>query len=131
MILIAYDGSAGAKAAIAQAAHLMPGHPATVLCVWEPRLAAPAPTAAAGAERLAAEGEALAHEVGVDARGAGVTSASGIAPAIVAEARRLDADAIVIGSRGPARSASVGSLQPALMRLADRPVLVVPARRAE
>jgi Universal stress protein family len=36
MILIAYDGSPDAKAAIEHAAHLMPGQPVAVVTVWEP-----------------------------------------------------------------------------------------------
>ena len=36
MILIAYDGSEDAKAAIRHAGKLMPGFPATVLTIWEP-----------------------------------------------------------------------------------------------
>ena len=35
MILIAYDGSADARAAIQRAGQLLSGHPATVLSVWE------------------------------------------------------------------------------------------------
>ena len=35
MILIAYDGSADAQAAIDRAGELMKGEPATVLTVWE------------------------------------------------------------------------------------------------
>ena len=35
MILIAYDGSADAQAAIDRAGELMKGQPATVLTVWE------------------------------------------------------------------------------------------------
>ena len=36
MILIAYDGSDDAKAAIEHAASLLPGQPALVVTVWEP-----------------------------------------------------------------------------------------------
>src|ERR1700684_3943147 len=36
MILIAYDGSEDAKAAIQHAGKLMPGSPATVLTIWGP-----------------------------------------------------------------------------------------------
>src|ERR1700728_3773670 len=36
MILIAYDGSEDAKAAIQHAGKLMPGSAATVLTIWEP-----------------------------------------------------------------------------------------------
>jgi hypothetical protein len=35
MILISYDGSADAQAAIERAARLMPGAEATILTVWE------------------------------------------------------------------------------------------------
>ena len=36
MILICYDGSADARAAIADAGRVLSGHPAIVLTVWEP-----------------------------------------------------------------------------------------------
>jgi hypothetical protein len=36
MVLICYDGSAGAQAAISRAGKLMPGIDATVLVIWEP-----------------------------------------------------------------------------------------------
>jgi FtsP/CotA-like multicopper oxidase with cupredoxin domain len=85
MILIAYDGSPDAKAAIEQAAHLMPGQPVAVVTVWEPYVQMltryPAPGALlAGdstgeidnasreaAEDNAEEGDALARRHGLDA----------------------------------------------------------------
>lgn len=36
MIMVAYDGSADAQAAIARAGQLMPGAETTVLSVWQP-----------------------------------------------------------------------------------------------
>ena len=42
-ILVAYDGSPEAKAALARAAALFPGRPAVVATVWEPGLASVLP----------------------------------------------------------------------------------------
>jgi hypothetical protein len=86
MILIGYDGSDDARAAITAAAQLMPGSAATVLTVWEPFGAilfrtpgGPGPCAGLGdiedidhaaqkaAAARAAEGAELARRAGMDA----------------------------------------------------------------
>ena len=85
MILIAYDGSEDAKAAIQHAGKLMPGTDVTVLTIWEPfttlldrtpetlrPLAAVRDadeidrTEAEAAEASAREGEALARGAGLE-----------------------------------------------------------------
>ena len=49
MILVSYDGSADAQAAIDHVAQLMPGAQATVVTVWEPVLDALLRTGSLGA----------------------------------------------------------------------------------
>ena len=49
MILLCYDGSADAQAAVDLAARAMPGAEVTVLTIWEPWLAAMARSNSMGA----------------------------------------------------------------------------------
>lgn len=86
MILIAFDGSPDARAAVERAAQLFPDQPATVLTVWEPFGDVVARTAIGfgmlpsipneddideasqkAAEKTAAEGAELAAELGMSA----------------------------------------------------------------
>jgi|SRR5579875_561682 len=148
MILIGYDGSDDAKAAIAQAGTLMPGSPATVLTVWEPFLnmlahspAGLGPIAGLGdleridraaakhAEQRAQEGAELAHGAGLNATASTSEQHSTIARAILDEAERIAADAIVLGSRGLTGIGSLllGSVSHATVQHADRAVIVVPS----
>jgi nucleotide-binding universal stress UspA family protein len=148
MILISYDGSADAQAAIDHAARLLPGTETTVLTVWEPfidlltrsgsvaagvggygdpsaiddasRQAAIA-TATAGAERATAAG--LVAQPRAEARH------TGIGPAIIGVADEIDADVIVMGTRGLSgvRSFLVGSVSGDVVQHADRAVMIVPS----
>jgi nucleotide-binding universal stress UspA family protein len=149
MILMSYDGSVDAQAAIARAAKLMPGAEATVLTVWEPYLDtlarsgpmgfgmagayadSEAVDASAGEAALATatEGADRATAAGLLAHGRAVKQVGGIAAAILAEAEDLDADAIVMGTRGLSRVKSflLGSISHQVVQHADRPVLVVPS----
>jgi nucleotide-binding universal stress UspA family protein len=151
MILICYDGSADAQAAVDQAGLLMAGSDATMLVVWETVLetmtrhgslgmgfgmVAPygddgADDAAIkqGAVDTAAEGVRRAAAMGLIAQPRIVNRSEDIAAVILAEAGDLDADVIVLGTRGlgGVKSLLLGSVSHAVVHHADRAVLVVPA----
>lgn len=147
MVLISYDGSADAKAAIEQAGRVFKADPAVVLTVWEPfsQLIARTPTGfgAAGitdyeridqesresARDTAEQGAKLAREAGLDASAATRARDGTIARSILEEAHRIDADVIVLGSRGltGVKSLLIGSVSHAVVQSADRAVLVVPS----
>jgi nucleotide-binding universal stress UspA family protein len=145
-ILIAYDGSDDAKAAIAFAGRLFPGQSAVVLTVWE-RLALTTARASAGLvmalDNSAAEDEAvgkamtelakggaeLATQAGLDATPRCEPDAVAVWATIVDVASELDATLIVTGSRGMGgiKSLLLGSTSDRVLHHARRPVLVVPA----
>ncbi|MFG2075634.1 Nucleotide-binding universal stress protein, UspA family [Nonomuraea maritima] len=144
-ILIAYDGSEDAKAAVACAGRLFPGRTAVVLTVWEPvamtAAMAPAgimmPIAQAGVEDeairqamtdLSQQGADLAREVGLDAHPRCDVDTAAIWGTIVDVAAELDVEVIVTGSRGlgGVRSLLLGSTSTRVLHHAKRPVLVVP-----
>jgi nucleotide-binding universal stress UspA family protein len=147
MILIGYDGSDNAKAAIERAGALFSGHCAVVLSVWEPFSGIVARTPAslgfAGitdydaideatrktANDDAEEGAALARAAGLDASARIATRTGPMAQTILNEADALDADAIVLGTRGLGGVGSLllGSVSHAVVQSADRPVLIVPS----
>lgn len=148
MILICYDGSDDAKAAIQEAGQLLSDVSATVLTVWQPAalVGTRAPTAfmflpsLLDAEEInqasedhasehAEEGAELARKAGLDATALARPQASTIAEAILTEADALGADAILMGSRGLAglKSLLLGSVSHAVIQHADRPVIVVPS----
>jgi nucleotide-binding universal stress UspA family protein len=135
-ILIATDGTHGAKAAVADGLLLARRLDAEVLFVAVEH-AQPAPfgvppyyVADLDTRRFAVEAleaaAAEANEVGVEAHGRVLAPTMDPAHAIVEEAREADADLIVVGSRG--RGAVVGALLGSVSRSivchADRPVLV-------
>ena len=88
------------------------------------------------------DGETGASDVLLVATGVATTQALKAAASLAADGIRcrllhvhtvkpLDADAIVVGSRGFGEAGgTVGSVSEALLRLATRPVLVIPPRRA-
>jgi nucleotide-binding universal stress UspA family protein len=148
MILICYDGSDDAKAAITAAGSLFEGRPATILNVWEPftDLLARSPGAFEGiagvsdsddldkagrkdAERTAQQGAELAGQAALEASPVTAVRAISVAETVVAEGNRVDASAIVMGSRGLGGLGSffLGSVSHAVLQRADRPVLVVPS----
>ncbi len=150
-IVIAYDGSPAAQAAVRSAGELFAPRPALIITVWEPGLGelmlVPDPTGLgtmmpydpAVAREIDREVESRAHELAHEgaelARGAGlqaseriVEDVSDAAEAILATARQAHAGAIVLGSRGHhgLRSRLLGSTSAAVLKGAGRvPVLVV------
>ena len=150
-ILIAYDGSEPARAAVRAAAELFPSAPALVLTVWEPALAQvmliPDSTGMGGtmmpydpavvrnvehaseehAREVAQDGVRLAQDAGLQAQA--ILAEDSLAPhdAIVAAADTHDARAIVIGSRGlrGLKSKLLGSTSAHVLHHALRPVVVV------
>jgi nucleotide-binding universal stress UspA family protein len=147
MILLAYDGSPDARAALDHAARLLPGADVTVLTVWESF-----PGAAGGgmmgmegvyldpvevdraneeaAKKQAQEGADRAAAAGLQARACTERGVAGAGAAILAAAARIDAEAIVMGTRGlgPLKSFFLGSVSHAVLQHADRPVIVVPSK---
>jgi nucleotide-binding universal stress UspA family protein len=149
MILISYDGSHDSQAAIERAAELFPGQPATVLTVWQPfaevvsrtvvgfGLVPSVPDASEiddasqrAAEKTADEGRGLAAQRGLTAEARIAAQATTIARTVLAEADRLGADAIVMGTRGLTglKSLLLGSVSNELVQHADRAVVVVPSQ---
>jgi nucleotide-binding universal stress UspA family protein len=148
MILLCYDGSADARAAIDHSGELLGGQPATVLTVWEPfiEVIARSPSGfgfapgmvnieeidAANRERAqsqAQDGAELARQAGLEAQPRIRARETTVAAAILAEANDLGANAIVIGSRGltGVKSLLLGSVSHSLIQHADRTVIVVPS----
>ena len=147
MILIAYDGSQDAKAAIQHAGKLMPGTDVTVLTIWEPFTTMLARTPetlrplaavqkaeeidreeAEAAEKSAEEGVELARAAGLEARSLSTSLNGSVAETIIEQADRLDVDAIVVGSRGLTGMALLlGSVSLAVVQRADRTVVIVPS----
>jgi nucleotide-binding universal stress UspA family protein len=146
MILIAYDGSDDAKAAITQAAQLFPGEPTTVMHAWQhfidtmaragstPGLVVDYDAMDGATQKNAAsqarEGAELARSAGLgDPQAVTIAVSTSLVAAILAEAEAIDARVIVLGSRGlgAVKAFFLGSVSGALLHHADRPVLVVPS----
>jgi nucleotide-binding universal stress UspA family protein len=146
MILIAYDGSEDAKAAVEHVAELISGQPATIVTVWEPYLQLLTRYPATGllgaedseqidaasradAESKAEEGVALARASGLEASGHAVVMQESVADTLLAEADRADASAIAVGSRGLGGLGGLllGSVSHALLQRADRTMVIVPS----
>jgi nucleotide-binding universal stress UspA family protein len=145
MILIAYDGSEDAKAAIEQAGKLFNGQSATVVSVWQRFIDTMArvgggigvivdydeidTSSEQAAVERANEGAALASGTGLKAEGRALVLDSTIAEALLSVALEVDAAVVVLGSRGytGVKSAVLGSVSNHVLHHADRPVLVVPS----
>ena len=153
-MLIAYDGSDLASAAVRSAAELFPGSAALVVTVWEPGLGAvTAPNAGldvAGAVAVppdpefvsevdkaeehhaavvAGEGARLARSLGLDAEPHAIPDEVHVADAIVDLAAERDVAGVVVGSHGISglRSHLLGSTSRQLLARCRRPVVVVRA----
>jgi nucleotide-binding universal stress UspA family protein len=148
-VVVAYDGSDGAKRAIEAAGRLFSGR-AVVVHAWEPVFHRSLTERAvltgridelpqmvmqlheAVAERAAQtteEGVAAARAAGLDAVGDTVEADDGAWRAVAGAARAHHAAAIATGTRGlgAARSVLLGSVSSSLVHNAELPVLVVPA----
>lgn len=159
MILVCYDGSPDAKAAIERGGELLSGQPATILTVWQPFVQVMVHAyagfgLAAGfdqdqeaidkvarehAEERAQEGAELARAAGFDATPFARAQETTTAEAILSAADEVSASAILMGSRGLSRVRSMllGSVSHGVIQRADRTVIIVPssdvvaARRSE
>ena len=150
-ILIAYDGSADAKAAVSLAGHLFDGSTAVVLAVWE-GLSTVVARAESGlsssldferieaecaqhAQDLAIDGAGHARAAGLQAEARAVQRRGSIAETILEEADAADAELIVVGTRGlgSVKSFLLGSVSRAVLQRSALPVLVAPTptRRLE
>jgi nucleotide-binding universal stress UspA family protein len=145
MILIAYDGSQDAKAAIEQAGKLFKGESATVVTVWQRFIdtmvrlgggvgvivdyAEIDASSEQSATERAGEGAKLAAAAGLTADSRSLVVESTIPAAILGVAAELDAAVVVLGSRGytGVKSLMLGSVSNHVLHHADRPVLVVPS----
>ena len=148
-LLIAFDGSDAAEAAVTSAGALFPGAQGRVLTAfnrtmeYEPvrrySFAVDDSTLRRGIEALAAEAQAAAFEISRAGAAAGAdvglaleptVAAVGFSewPAFLSAADEIDADAIVCGSRGRGAVARslLGSTSTSLVHHSTRPVLVVP-----
>jgi nucleotide-binding universal stress UspA family protein len=147
-LLIGYDGSDGASAAITATGTLFPGAEVLVATVHPPspslesagiaRIALPDATIREGIERMredaherasamAKEGAALAETAGLHATPSVLTGLSAWRQ-LRAEATRADVDGVVCGTQGEGalERLVLGSTASSLLHNADRPLLVVP-----
>jgi nucleotide-binding universal stress UspA family protein len=146
-VLIAYDGSEDAATAIRHAGFVLGTRTAIVATVWESQAGALLHTDVHGltgtmreaareldeedrrvAEETAGEGAQLARDAGFQARARALQGRPRAWPELLAAADIVDADVIVIGSRGlgAVKSALLGSVSSGVLHHARRPVLVVP-----
>jgi nucleotide-binding universal stress UspA family protein len=149
-VLIAYDGSAAARQAVAESAKILGSCRILVVTVWEEGLAYVGPSMPPDgmtvspmvepgvaldvdravhqqADDLADEGAALARSLGLDAQPLAVADRGNVASTILEVAHERQADAIVVGSRGLSglRARLEGSTSKGLLKHAPCPVIVV------
>ena len=151
-LVVAFDGSPEARAAVRAATELMPGRRLLVTTVWEPSLIAPPQSLGMsyarpdsedieafdraehdGAGTTAAAGARLARDLGAEAEPVILSDDARVAEVIIGLAERHDAAAIVAGRRGlgAIRSTVLGSTSRALLETTRRPVLIVHPHAAE
>lgn len=144
-ILVCYDGSDEAQAAVDAAAELLPGREIVVVSVLEPvddipllRQTLPWPPSGETEERVArldqqqaefisqlhAEGAARAAARGREARGFSAEGSGPVSNRLLELADELDASCIVVGHRSAIPPPDSTALR--LVRHSRRPVLVVP-----
>jgi len=150
-VLVAYDGSASASAALDAMPRILARRPAVVASAWQ-TIREPAPLAtigttgalvAAGADELDRSAHETARHVGAHAAAAlraggwhtsvvAPISAGSAWPSLVAEADEADAAVVVAGTRNRSRLSQVllGSVAEGILRHAGRPVLLAPECRA-
>jgi len=147
-LLVCYDGSDGAKAALDAAARAFAGHEAVIACYWQPFGSSPKRFAVdirelvqdaddvnrreeQLAQRIADEGAELARSFGLAADGCAVEIDGPIEEAILAHADEIEAAAIVLGarSRSGLRSLLIGSTSNEIIQRATRPVFLAPSAR--
>jgi nucleotide-binding universal stress UspA family protein len=148
-LLICFDDSEPSRQAIAEAARLFPGARAVVLHVWASIESTAAYRYSAGgasgvlreamdelddagqraAQEIADKGARLARDAGLDAEALAVEVEDHASSSVAEEADRLDAAAVVMGSRGlgPLQSLALGGFSTSALHRLHRPVLVVPA----
>jgi nucleotide-binding universal stress UspA family protein len=148
-IVVAFDGSAEGRAALAAAADLFPGRRLLVVSVWEPGLAyamtAPRSDLATysvpsveevttidDAQRqqaagTAAEGARILQDLGATGEPLAIADDSDVAGTLLEVAEAQDAAAVVVGSRGlgAVKAKLQGSVSTRVLHDANRPVLVV------
>ena len=152
-VILAYDGSAASREAVAAAGKLLKGCRILVATVWEQGLAymdPPAPVESSlmmtppvdpelahdvdvslhhEADRVARDGAELASSLGFEAEPISLPDERDVARTLIDLARERHAAAIVVGSRGLSgfRARLEGSTSKGLLAHAPCPVLVVHA----
>jgi nucleotide-binding universal stress UspA family protein len=149
-VVLAYDGSPEAQAALREAVALFGHRPLIVASVWEPGLAMMTMMPPAGepsmgylpdpaeveaidraqsghAESMAEAGARVARELGATAEALPIPDSANIAGTLIAIAVERDARAIVVGSRGlgGVKARVLGSTSRKLLHDTHIPVLVV------
>jgi nucleotide-binding universal stress UspA family protein len=147
VVLVCYDGSDDARAAIEAVADVAAGHRVVVACFWQ-GLANVANRYAmslldiiqdpasinereqARAIRVAEDGADIARALGLSVEARAPEAQGGLDDAINEFADEIDAHLVVIGSRGRSSVSSglLGDVSHDVVQRARRPVLVVPGR---
>jgi nucleotide-binding universal stress UspA family protein len=131
-LVVGYDGTDGARAAIREAARLAPLLQAPVVAAFAFGTSPLGGEVADLSSSVRERGEAVLSEAAELLRGAGVETRTELvddkpAEALVELADREDAQMIIVGSYGerPLRGVLLGSTPHKLVHLSQRPVLVV------